>query len=99
MSARVLIAGGGIGALAATLALREHAPQNLELTLLAPGPELVLAPETVLEATGGPPATRYELAAIGADLGAGLVPDTRRSTSSGGRSARVAADCSITTRC
>ena len=75
MSARVLIAGGGIGALAGALALREYAPPGLELTLLAPGPELVLAPETVLEATGGPPAARYELPAIAADLGAELVPD------------------------
>jgi sulfide:quinone oxidoreductase len=72
---RVLIAGGGIGALAAALALRELAPGEHELTLLAPAPELVLAPETVLEATGGPPAARYELAAIAEDLGAELVAD------------------------
>ena len=75
MSARVLIAGGGIGALAAGLALRELAPPELELTLLSPRPELVLAPETVLEATGGAPATRYELAAIAEDLGASRVED------------------------
>ena len=75
MSARVLIAGGGIGALAAALALREQAPPDLKLTLLAPGPELVLAPETVLEATGGPPASRYGLAEIAADVGAELVAD------------------------
>ena len=37
MSARVLIAGGGIGALAGALALREYAPPGVELTLLAPG--------------------------------------------------------------
>jgi sulfide:quinone oxidoreductase len=75
VSARVLIAGGGIGALAGVLALREHAPPELALTLLAPGPDLVLAPETVLEATGGPPAARYDLGAIAADLGADLVRD------------------------
>jgi sulfide:quinone oxidoreductase len=75
MSARVLIAGGGIGALAAALALREHAPPGHELTLLSPGPELVLAPESVLEAVGGPPAARYALDAIADDLGAALVPD------------------------
>ncbi len=75
MSARVLIAGGGIGALAGALALREYAPPGVELTLLAPGPDLVLAPETVVEATGGPPAGRYSLAAIADDLGADLVPD------------------------
>jgi sulfide:quinone oxidoreductase len=74
-SARVLIAGGGIAALAAALALREHAPPGLELTLLAPGPELVLAPETVLEATGGPPAARFALAAMAADLDAAHVED------------------------
>jgi len=75
MSARVLIAGGGIGALAGALALREYAPPGLELTLLSPAPALVLAPETVLEATGGPAAARYELAAIAADIGAEHVPD------------------------
>jgi sulfide:quinone oxidoreductase len=75
MSARVLIAGGGIGALAGALALREYAPPGLELALLAPGPDLVLAPETVLEATGGPPGARYELAAIAADLGAEHIAD------------------------
>ena len=73
--ARVLIAGGGIGALAGALALREYAPSGVGLTLLAPGPDLVLVPETVLEATGGPPAGRYSLGAIAADLAADLVPD------------------------
>ena len=72
---RVLIAGGGIGALAAALTLRELAPPELQLTLLAPGPDLVLAPETVLEATGGPPATHYALGAIAADLGLEYVAD------------------------
>ena len=75
MSARVLIAGGGIGALAGALALREYAPPGVGLTLLAPGPDLVLAPETVVEATGGPPAGRYSLAEIASDLGADLVSD------------------------
>jgi len=75
MSARVLIAGGGIGALAGTLALREYAPPGYQLTMLAPEADLVLAPETVLEATGGPSAARYSLAAITRDLGATLVGD------------------------
>ena len=87
MSARVLIAGGGIGALAGALALREYAPPGVELTLLSPGPELVLAPETVLEATGGPPAARYELAAIAEDLGARLVPDALEAVDAGRREA------------
>jgi sulfide:quinone oxidoreductase len=75
MSFRVLIAGGGIGALAGALALREYAPPGLELTLLAPAPDLVVTPESVVEAVGGPPAARYGLAAIAEDLGATLVPE------------------------
>ena len=75
MSPRVLIAGGGIGALAGALALREYSAPGLELTLISPNPELVVTPETVLEAVGGPPAARYGLSAIAEDLGAVLVPD------------------------
>jgi sulfide:quinone oxidoreductase len=75
MTPRVVVAGGGIGGLAGVLALREYAPPGVRLSLLAPGPDLVLTPETVVEATGGPPAGRYSLAAIAADLGADLVPD------------------------
>src|SRR3954469_10900134 len=72
---RVLIAGGGIGAHAGALALREYGGPGVELTLLAPGPELVVTPESVLEAVGGPPATRYGLAAIADDVGAVYGPD------------------------
>ena len=75
MSPRVVIAGGGIGALAGALALREYGGPGFELTLLAPGPELVVTPESVLEAVGGPPAPRYGLAAIAEDIGAQYVPD------------------------
>jgi len=75
MSPRVVIAGGGIGALAGALALREYGPPGLEMTLLAPGPELVVTPESVVEAVGGPPAARYGLEAIAEDIGALYVPD------------------------
>jgi len=70
---RLLVAGGGVGAVEAVLALGEHAPDTFDLTLLAPGPALVLAPESVAEATGGPPANRFDLAAIAVDLGVRLV--------------------------
>ncbi len=46
------------------------------MTLLAPGPALVLAPESVSEATGGPPVRQFDIAAIAADLGAEHVRDT-----------------------
>jgi sulfide:quinone oxidoreductase len=72
---RLLVAGGGVGAVEALLALRELAPDALDVTLLAPGPALVLAPESVAEATGGPPASEFDLAAIAADLGVEHVRD------------------------
>ena len=72
---RLLVAGGGVGAVEALLALRELAPDALDVTLLAPGPALVLAPESVAEATGGPPASHFDLAAIAADLGVEHVRD------------------------
>jgi sulfide:quinone oxidoreductase len=71
----VLVAGGGVAAVEALLALRELAPGTFDVTLLAPNRALVLAPETVTEATGGAPAARYDLAGIAADLGATLVPE------------------------
>jgi sulfide:quinone oxidoreductase len=71
----LLVVGGGVAAVEALLALRELAPDMLDVTLLAPGPALVLAPESVAEATGGPPARRFDLAAITAELGVHLVRD------------------------
>ena len=72
---RLLVAGGGVGAVEALLALRELAPEAFDVTLLAPGPALVLAPESVAEATGGPTASHFDLAAIAADLGVKHVRD------------------------
>jgi sulfide:quinone oxidoreductase len=71
----VLIAGGGVAAVEAALALRDLAPGRLAVTLLAPDRVLVLAPETVAEATGGRPAARFDLAAIADDLGVAFVED------------------------
>jgi sulfide:quinone oxidoreductase len=73
MRSRVLIAGGGIGAVEAALSLREHARDLVDVTLLAPGRALQLAPDSILEAAGGPPAPRYDLTAIAADLDVTLV--------------------------
>ena len=72
---RLLVAGGGVGAVEALLAVRELAPDAFDVTLLAPGPALVLAPESVAEATGGTPARHFDLAAIASDLGAEHVRD------------------------
>jgi sulfide:quinone oxidoreductase len=75
-SFHVLIAGGGVAALEATLALRELAGERVRITLLAPDQEFVYRPMSVLEpfARGG--AERYALDRIARDAGAELVEDS-----------------------
>src|SRR5215211_2280255 len=72
---KVLIAGGGVGAVEAALALDELAAGWVDLTIVTPDEALELAPDTVAEVVGGSPAPRYDLAAIASDVGAALVTD------------------------
>jgi len=70
---RVVIAGGGVAAIEAALALHELAPGLTATTVLAPNTELVNRPMTVREPFALAPAQRYPLAAIVAGAGAELV--------------------------
>jgi sulfide:quinone oxidoreductase len=70
---RVLIAGGGVAAVEAALALRDQAGDRVSITLLAPGSELVYRPESVRAPFAHPGARRYPLEEIARDLGAELV--------------------------
>jgi sulfide:quinone oxidoreductase len=72
---RVLIAGGGVAALEALLALGALAPDQTEITLLAPNAEFVYRPMTVREPFAYPQANRYALAPIAAEAGAELVAE------------------------
>jgi sulfide:quinone oxidoreductase len=72
---RLVVAGGGVAAVEALLALRDLASDALDLTLLAPDVTFRPPPDTVAEATGGPSAPRFDLAAIAEDLGVELVED------------------------
>jgi sulfide:quinone oxidoreductase len=83
MSARVLIGGGGVAAVEAALALHELAPGHAEVTFIAPDAAFALPPETVAEAVGGPPASRFSLSEIADDLGAELVPAAIASVNTG----------------
>jgi sulfide:quinone oxidoreductase len=76
--AKVLIAGGGVAALEATLALRELAGERVEITLLAPEPEFVYRPLRVREPFGYPLAQHYPLDEIASDLGVELRQDAYR---------------------
>jgi sulfide:quinone oxidoreductase len=62
--ARILIAGGGVAALEALLALRELAGRRVELTLLSPERAFLYRPVTVAEAFDRGEARAYALADI-----------------------------------
>lgn len=66
---KVLIAGGGVAALEAALALRELAGERVSTTLLAPQTEFVYRPLRVREPFAGPRTGHYALDQIAADIG------------------------------
>jgi sulfide:quinone oxidoreductase len=65
---RVVIAGAGIAALEAVLALRPLVGERVEIELIAPDRELVYAPMTVAEPFERRPAPTFDLAEIASDL-------------------------------
>lgn len=67
-----MIAGGGVGALEAALALKALAGDRVRMTLVSPDPELTFRPPAAFEAFGRPAAAGYDLQAIARDLGARL---------------------------
>jgi sulfide:quinone oxidoreductase len=69
----VLIAGGGVAALEATLALRALAGTRVAVTVLAPDREFVYRPMTVREPFASGPAPRHDLQTMVDDMGASLV--------------------------
>jgi sulfide:quinone oxidoreductase len=70
---RVVIVGGGVAALETVLALHQLAPEQTEVTVLAPNEEFVYRPMTVREPFAYPAARRYPLAQIVHDAGAELL--------------------------
>ena len=74
-SHRVLIAGGGVAALEALLALRALAGRRVDIDLLAPAREFVYRPLAVAEPFGRGAPRRFELAKIAAEHAAEHVFD------------------------
>jgi sulfide:quinone oxidoreductase len=72
----VLIAGGGVAALEATLALRDLAGDRVGVMLLAPEPEFVYRPMRVREPFGLSAARHYSLEEFARDTGAELTQDS-----------------------
>ena len=82
---RVLVAGGGVAALEALLALRVLAGNLVSVTLLAPEPELVYRPVTVAEAFGRAEARSYHIADILGDQHADHLQDSLEHVDPDGR--------------
>jgi sulfide:quinone oxidoreductase len=74
--ARVVIAGGGVAALEALIALRELAGDRVDITLVAPNESFGYRPMTTAEPFAKGHAESYALAAIAERFGATLVKDT-----------------------
>jgi sulfide:quinone oxidoreductase len=72
----VLIVGGGVAALEATLALRDLAGDRVAVTMLTPEPDFVYRPMRVREPFGFSEARRYSLEEFTSDTDAGLILDS-----------------------
>ena len=73
---RVVIAGGGVAALETLIALREHARERVDITLIAPEESFTYRPMTVAQPFAMGHARSYELAGIAERFGARLARDT-----------------------
>ena len=71
----VVIAGGGVAALEATLALRALAGDRVSITLVAPNAEFHYRPLVVREPFTSAPTSAYKLAEIAQRAGAHLLVD------------------------
>jgi len=69
----VVIAGGGVAACEAALALRDLAGERVALKLLAPNQEFSYRPTTVREPFGYTPAEHFPLAELADEVGAELI--------------------------
>ena len=74
-SFNVLITGGGIAALEATLALADLAGDRVAITLLAPEPDFIVRPTALTGAFGIGSVVRVPVAEVAADAGAEVIED------------------------
>ena len=66
---RVVIVGGGVAGVEAALALRDLAPDEVDVVLVAPEPDFVLRPKVVEAPFTHQPAERHELQRLLDDIG------------------------------
>jgi sulfide:quinone oxidoreductase len=85
MSPHILIAGGGVAALEALIAVRELGGDEPRITLLAPEPDFVYRPMSVAEPFCLGHAQHHPLAAIAGEFGATLKRDSLAALDAGAR--------------
>lgn len=95
MATRVVIAGGGVAALEAALALRAHGGDRVSVELLAPEQQFTYRPLAVAEPFGLGKVRRFELAELVAAAGATLSPGTLAAVEAGRRLAHTSSGDSI----
>src|SRR5690349_7201882 len=78
MGPHVVIAGGGIAALEALMALHDRAEERVRITLVAPADQFVLKPLQTAEPFSVDHVRRYPLADIAERFGARYVRDAVR---------------------
>ncbi|MFL5931531.1 MAG: CBS domain-containing protein [Gaiellaceae bacterium] len=89
---RVLIAGGGVAALEAALALRALAGELLDVELLAPEPQFWYRPMSVAEPFGLGEAQHFDLSRLAEDAGARFTPGALVGVDAVRRHARTTSD-------
>jgi len=86
---RVLIAGGGVAAIEAGLALRALATNRITLQFLTPGTEFIYRPLEVREPFAGRSAPRYDLAELITGLDADLISGRLESVDAAAKTVRT----------
>jgi sulfide:quinone oxidoreductase len=92
---RVLIAGGGVAALEAALALRALAEDRVSVELLAPEPEFWYRPLAVAEPFDLGEVRQFDLPELAAAAGATFSPGALTGLDAGGRQVQTSAGSSI----
>ncbi len=95
MATRVLIAGGGVAALEAALALRALAEDRVSVEVLAPEPQFWYRPLAVAEPFDLGEARHFDLPELAAAAGATFSPGALTRVDVGGRQAQTSAGSSI----
>jgi sulfide:quinone oxidoreductase len=95
VATRVVIAGGGVAALEAALALRALAEDRVDVELLAPEPQFWYRPLAVAEPFGLGEVRQFELSELAAAAGATFSPGELTGVDAGSKLARTSAGSAV----